>query len=484
MRRLAIGEITINSRGERIINDIDWNLGPVQIQAANIIPFGKINVFVGMVHTTEPGLENNMYKSGLEAAQSDGEESVGTTDFDLPVTTQEGQLEEPIWMPIRKIEEDEESIQELLEERYGYELEEEEHELSLGPIRRVGVYTTPATQLDPESVSAAAIATTEALAQNQQNQQNQLTIHNPSHIGIDGEVASGSSESEATTCRMNQFGFLLNTPAGENTVAPSNPAPFSTNLVLDPTVLEAVITPENAIIWARELDTARRVLEQQQKEFLADKEWVLARQKELDERESRLHHNTSIRENHQIDITRPLLGRHQSRFPLRGEALNPTTLFVTPNEQHVRAIQEVPAVQQGNLTGSVRLPTGGVRFHTPPGHYNNPTDNMYAATLALDRIPLGDSPREVETRRTIDMLRTAIVQQANYPDNRSGLHGTPYNSRSRQHEASSARRRNLQMNQYNPARHTAPLPRWLRLLLIPQEQDVCPAPQYMLQEPT
>ena len=58
----------------------------------------------------------------------------------------------------------------------------------------------------------------------------------------------------------------------------------------------------------------------------------------------------------------------------------------------------------------------------------NPTDNVYATTLALDRISLGDSPRDVETRRAIDMLRTAIVQQANYPDNRSGLHGTPYNS--------------------------------------------------------
>ena len=165
------------------------------------------------------------------------------------------------------------------------------------------MYTASATQLNPGSASATATATAEALAQNQQNQ---LTVHNLSHIGIDGEIASGSSESEATTCRMNQFGFLLNRPAGENTVAPSNPAPFSNNLVLEPTVLEAVITPENAIIRARELDTARRVLENRQREFLAEKERVLARQKELDERESLLHHNTSIRENHQVDITQSL----------------------------------------------------------------------------------------------------------------------------------------------------------------------------------
>ena len=173
----------------------------------------------------------------------------------------------------------------------------------------------------------------------------------------------------------------------------------------------------------------------------------MARQKELDERESHLHRNTSI--------TRPLLGKHQSRFPLRGEALNPTALFVTPNEQHVRTMPEVPA-EQGNPTGSVRLPTGGVRFHTPLGHYNNPTDNVYAATLALYRIPLGDSPREAETRRAIEMLRTAIAQQANYPDNRSGLHGTPYNSQPRQQEVSSTRQRIQQVVQHNPLRQVAP----------------------------
>ena len=79
---------------------------------------------------------------------------------------------------------------------------------------------------------------------------------------------------------MNQFGFLLNRSAGEDTsnVQPS-PAFLSTNLVLDPTVLEAVITPENVVTQARELDTARLALEQQRREFAAEKERILARQK-------------------------------------------------------------------------------------------------------------------------------------------------------------------------------------------------------------
>ena len=65
------------------------------------------------------------------------------------------------------IEEDAESIQELLEDRYGYGSEEAGYESSLGLIHRVGVYTAPATNTNPESVSAAATATVEALAQNQ-----------------------------------------------------------------------------------------------------------------------------------------------------------------------------------------------------------------------------------------------------------------------------------------------------------------------------
>ena len=86
-----------------------------------------------------------------------------------------------------------------------------------------------------------------------------------------------------------------------------------------------------------------------------------------------------------------------------------------------RAIQNPPAQALG---GSPAVQTGGVvgntgamlppapRFHTPAGHYHNPADNLYAATLALDRIPLGDSPAAMETRHAIELLRTAVAQQA------------------------------------------------------------------------
>ena len=130
-------------------------------------------------------------------------------------------------------------------------------------------------------------------------------------------------------------------------------------------------------------------------------------------------------------------------MPLAGENLDPTNLFITLQDQPIRAAQGVQV--QGTVAGrtagaglagpgmvpagSPRVPTGRAggnegavppppssRFQTPPGHFNNPMDNVSAATLALDRIPLGNSPREVETRRAVEMLRTTVVQQANFPD--------------------------------------------------------------------
>ena len=97
---------------------------------------------------------------------------------------------------------------------------------------------------------AATLA--EAEIQNQQNQQqvppqNQVTVNNQPQVRIDGEFASVSSEDAATTHHMNQYGFLLNKPAGEGTSnARPHPTLFSNNIVLDLAVLETAVTPEYA----------------------------------------------------------------------------------------------------------------------------------------------------------------------------------------------------------------------------------------------
>ena len=113
--------------------------------------------------------------------------------------------------------------------------------------------------------------------------------------------------------------------------------------------------------------------------------------------------------------------RHQSLIG-RGGHLDPTNLFNTPQEHQTggnpvvqttgRAAQNPPAPVQG---GSPAVRTGGAvgntgamlppvpRFHTPAGHYCSPADNLYAAIVALDRIPLGDSPAAMETRQAIEI---------------------------------------------------------------------------------
>ena len=87
------------------------------------------------------------------------------------------------------------------------------------------------------------------------------------------------------------------------------------------------------------------------------------------------------------------------------------------------------------------------RFHTPAGHYRNPADNLYAATVALDRIPLGDSPAAIETRQAIEMLRTAVAQQAQYPHRKSALHSTTYRSHPRSYHGESPRPAGLQVEE-------------------------------------
>lgn len=364
MGKIAIGEIIIDLRS-----------GSDQMEVSKFIPFGQINAFVGMVNASGSCTEESKYESLSGTAtitRSDEEESVGTSEIDLSKTLLE---DDSAWVLRRVTGENEETHEELCQGCYGYEAEEE-HEQLPGPIRWVGVYTTPAINHEPTSIPTAVVATADALAQiqqNQPNQQSQLMIRNPPQPRVDGEIASVSLESEATARNMNQFGFLLNRPSGEGTSAnPPNPVFPNHNPVLDPITIEAETTPENAIIRVRELETIRRTLEQQKKEIEVEKERVMARQRLLDERESRLFHSNNVVEECRNNPIRAYQGRHQSRFPLLGETLNPTALFATPNDQLARFTQGTQAAREGNVTGSVRLPTGRTRGNMGGGHSHSP----------------------------------------------------------------------------------------------------------------
>jgi len=70
------------------------------------------------------------------------------------------------------------------------------------------------------------------------------------------------------------------------------------------------------------------------------------------------------------------------------------------------------------------------RFHTPQGHYQNPVDNMYAAANILTQmVPTGDDPVNAEARRAIQMLSTAVLQQANRAEAEAQLPLVPANHR-------------------------------------------------------
>ena len=92
------------------------------------------------------------------------------TEFDAKLAIEREQLEELAWTLVGRVEvdKDTESILPLFIDHYGYGSEEdEEYESSPGPVRRVAVSNTPATNLDSAAVSAAANAAATALARQQ-----------------------------------------------------------------------------------------------------------------------------------------------------------------------------------------------------------------------------------------------------------------------------------------------------------------------------
>lgn len=72
------------------------------------------------------------------------------------------------------------------------------------------------------------------------------------------------------------------------------------------------------------------------------------------------------------------------------------------------------------------------RFHTLQGHFSNPVDNVLAATRHLESLPIyGNSQAEIEARNAIEMLKTAVVQHAQYSHGLDRLHSTPQASHTR-----------------------------------------------------
>ena len=90
---------------------------------------------------------------------------------------------------------------------------------------------------------------------------------------------------------------------------------------------------------------------------------------------------------------------------------NPPWLTPRPGPDHVVTPGE-GAPFQSPVMGPPRINMAPPQdVPTPPGHYSNPLENMIAAATRLAALPIdGDSPSTVETRRTRELLQTALVQ--------------------------------------------------------------------------
>ena len=153
---------------------------------------------------------------------------------------------------------------ELFEDRYGYEVEEEEYESEPGPVRRATVYAAPAINTEPVPTTALAVVTQPGQAAPG------LAIREPviqeqQQVGVDGERASVSAESENTAAHRNMFGFLANGATGQGTSALPNPPPprFLSDLPVDLAAIANPVTPAAAAAQVRATDPARVNYEQQ-----------------------------------------------------------------------------------------------------------------------------------------------------------------------------------------------------------------------------
>ena len=141
-------------------------------------------------------------------------------------TSQGSGSEEQTRVPRERYSDDTESILELFEDRYGYE--DDEFESEPVPMRRVPVYTVPATNTNQERTLAVVsnpggAAPSLAIREPLVPQQGSPVLQERRQVGVDGEFASITSESDGTARYRNTYGYVAHRMAGQGTSANPNP---------------------------------------------------------------------------------------------------------------------------------------------------------------------------------------------------------------------------------------------------------------------
>ena len=440
IEKLAIGRMTKSRRGKLYIDDAGWGPETDSIESGFRVPFGKIHVFIGFIGESvqepetaavpvesgirvshgkvsafvgfiggtvqEPETAADSVSGGATLVYSDGESSVGENDRD-----------------------ETESILPLFDEKLGGCSDGEEYPASYGPPRHAAVYMAGnQNQSQPRYDGQGNLITAPP---NPSSSQNQVT-----NAGEGATAAAGGAGSEIP---------------GSQALAATAAALAA--LLADP------VTPENADARKAEIEKCREQLAQVRQNIEAENARLATAQKNVLQEAQRLENEGVHLEFRQGELSTVQQRRYQSRLPAR---IEPRMLFQTPQDpiapgagtrapgagtampqsaqgvvppnltQQSPAHQQPPALQQYQLQQPAQQQQQPARFHTPAGHFSNPVDNVWAATHNLSLIPInGNNPFEVEARKAIEMLKTAVTQQANYSHSPNRLHSTPYNSRSR-----------------------------------------------------
>ncbi|KAI5012936.1 hypothetical protein ZWY2020_025202 [Hordeum vulgare] len=177
-----------------------------------------------------------------------------------------------------------------------------------------------------------------------------------------------------------------------------------------------------------ELAKLRDEMVKVQRDAEAEAAWIETRRAQITAETARLNTENWHLERHERASDVIHQRRHQGRLP---PDLNPTRLFDTPRTPEAGTVPGGGPAQPPNppLQPAVdRVP----RFHMPEGHFSNPVDNVLAATRHLESLPIyGNTPAEIEARNTIEMLKTAVVQNAQFSHSLDWLHSTPQVSHTR-----------------------------------------------------
>ncbi|KAI5001229.1 hypothetical protein ZWY2020_011286 [Hordeum vulgare] len=201
-----------------------------------------------------------------------------------------------------------------------------------------------------------------------------------------------------------------------------SPAAVLGDLAAEITRLMATpLTPENQEEINTELAKLREAVAKAHRDAEIESARIETRQAQITAERMRLNTDNWRLERQQRASDTVHQRRHQGRLP---HDLNPTRLFDTPRTPWAGA---APGGGPGRPPNPTVQPAEDriSRFRTPQFHFSNPVDNVLAATRHLESLPIqGNTPVEREARNAVEMLKTAVVQNAQFSHSLERLHST------------------------------------------------------------